>query len=90
MVMVMVDCFLPVALCFVAPLDKVNRPDKDTTRPPDVEFPIPGAPHLLIPGSVREDACEVLFRPDVDGVCLPTMLLDAILKVILVLRSFVF
>jgi len=65
----------------VAPKEKAMREDKSKGGPPDVPVPVENVGHLIIPGSVRENACEILFTPDIDGVCLPSMLLDAICKV---------
>lgn len=41
---------------------------------------------MIVPGRVRETAFEIFFEEDGDNQCLPTMILDAILKVNVDLR----
>lgn len=50
------------------------------TPPPAVKYP--GIKTFNIPGEVREKAFEVLWERDNDNLSLPTMILDAIVKVI--------
>lgn len=49
--------------------------------PPNVKYPLRGERILNVPGVARESAFEVLFEMDNDLMSVPTMLLDAILKV---------
>ena len=50
------------------------------TPPPDVKYP--GIKTFNIPGKVREKAFELLWERDNDNLSIPTMILDAIVKVI--------
>jgi len=47
---------------------------------PDVTYPVDGCTNVIIPGSLREEACEVLFQMDNDEINLATLLLDALLQ----------
>ncbi len=52
------------------------------TPPPSVDYPMDGEKIMRIPGSIREETCELLF--DCQGheeSSLASMLLDAILEV---------
>lgn len=54
---------------------------------PPVQYPLEGARVLNISGKAREMACEILYVEDNDHQCLSTMILDAIVKVNVDLRS---
>lgn len=53
--------------------------DDSPTPPPSVKYP--GKTIIEIPGYVRENAFESLWIGDGDNITIPTMILDAIIKV---------
>lgn len=72
---------IKVRTCFITTLERSAKlGTKDApTPPPDVTYP--GVKRILIPGEIREKAFEVLWERDNDNLSLPTMILDAIVKV---------
>lgn len=72
---------IKVRTCFITTLERSAKlGTKDApTSPPDVTYP--GVKRILIPGEIREKAFEVLWERDNDNLSLPTMILDAIVKV---------
>ncbi|XP_011859097.1 PREDICTED: actin-related protein 10-like, partial [Vollenhovia emeryi] len=72
---------IKVRMCFVTTLERAAKLGTEAapTPPPDVTYP--GVRRLLIPGEIREKAFEVLWERDNDNLSLPTMILDAIVKV---------
>lgn len=72
---------IKVRTCFVTTLERSTKlGTKDApTPPPDVIYP--GVRRILITGEIREKAFEVLWERDNDNLSLPTMILDAIVKV---------
>lgn len=60
--------------------NKQDRSNEPPPPPPEVLYPLTGARTLKIPGTVRELAGEVLFEKDADNLCLPTMMMDAIVQ----------
>lgn len=72
---------IKVRTCFTTTLKRSTKlGTKDApTSPPDVMYP--GVKGILIPGEIREKAFEILWERDNDNLSLPTMILDAIVKV---------
>lgn len=72
---------IKVRTCFVTTLERSAKlGSKDPPTPPtDVVYP--GVKRIVIPGEIREKAFEVLWERDNDNLSLPTMILDAIVKV---------
>lgn len=72
---------IKVRTCFVTTLERSVKLGTEAapTPPPDVIHP--GVKRILIPGEIREKAFEVLWERDNDNLSLPTMILDAIIKV---------
>lgn len=72
---------IKVRTCFVTTLERSTKlGTKDaSTLPSDVTYP--GVQRILITGEMREKAFEVLWERDNDNLSLPTMILDAIVKV---------
>lgn len=70
-----------VRTCFVTTFDRANKfnTKEEEAPPPDVKYYTNKT--ITIPGSLREKAFEVLWEKDLDNHSLPTMILDAILKV---------
>lgn len=58
------------------------RDENGLSPPPAVKYP--GVKTFEIPGFVREKAYEVLWERDNDNLSIPTMILDAIIKVSLI------
>lgn len=54
---------------------------------PSVQYPLEGSRVLNISGKIREMSCEILYDEDNDHQCLSTMILDAIVKLNVDLRS---
>lgn len=48
--------------------------------PPDVIYPLDGGKSMIIPGSLREWAPEILFESDADGRSIPSLIVDSLLK----------
>jgi len=48
--------------------------------PPDFKYYLNGSTTLMIPGSIREESCEVLFEQDNDRISVSTIILDCLLK----------
>lgn len=75
---------IKVRTCFVTTLERSAKLGTESalTPPPDVTYP--GIKRIAIPGEIRERAFEVLWERDNDNLSLPTMILDAIVKVKLI------
>jgi actin-related protein 10 len=82
---------IKIRTCFVAPFEKgielANQkvessrvPSPDSKLPCDVSYPIKGDKVLVIPGSLRESVCEVMFEMYGEEQTIPTLLMDAIIK----------
>nr|CAD7455912.1 unnamed protein product [Timema tahoe] len=71
-----------VRTCFVTTLERAKKAEEGNAPPPppDVSYSEGGLPSFNIPGTIREQAFEVLFQQDDDGNSIPTMILDSILK----------
>nr|CAD7439363.1 unnamed protein product [Timema bartmani] len=71
-----------VRTCFVTTLERAKKAEEGNAPPPppDVPYSEGGLPSFNIPGTIREQAFEVLFQQDDDGNSIPTMILDSILK----------
>jgi len=72
---------IKVRTCFVTTLERSAKlgTEDAPSPPPDVTYP--GVKRILIPGEIREKAFEILWERDNDNLSLPTMILDAIIKV---------
>lgn len=72
---------IKVQTCFVTTMDRSAKLEtKDPpTPPPSVKYY--GTRTFEIPGTVRENAFEILWERDNDNLSVPTMILDAIIKV---------
>lgn len=72
---------IKVRTCFITTRERsVKLGDEDgLSPPPAVKYP--GVKTFEIPGFVREKAYEVLWERDNDNLSIPTMILDAIIKV---------
>lgn len=73
---------IKVRTCFVTSLERsIKLLNKEPlTPPPSVKYF--GSTNINIPGELREKAYEILWARDNDNLSLPTMILDAIIKVI--------
>lgn len=81
--------FILVRCCFVTTNDRAEelyKPNSQIIACPEVKYPFEGSKKLTVPGRIRETTFEIFFEEDGDNHCLPTMILDAILKVNLDLR----
>ncbi|XP_045480443.1 actin-related protein 10 [Harmonia axyridis] len=81
---------IKVLCCFVTKKSRAIQlalPKPDIKLCPNVNYPIEGSATITIEGSIREKAYEVMFTEDNDHLCLPTMILDALMNVDLHLRS---
>ena len=67
--------------CFVTTLERSEKldTDKPPVPPPDVKYYTTRS--FQIPGTVRERAFESLWERDLDNLSIPTMVLDALIKV---------
>jgi len=72
---------IKVRTCFVTTVERSAKlgTEDAPSPPPDVTYP--GVKRILIPGEIREKAFEILWERDNDNLSLPTMILDAIVKV---------
>lgn len=72
---------IKVRSCFVTTMDRSTklRNGSGPSPPPSVKYP--GVKSFEIPGYVRENAFEILWERDNDNLTIPTMILDAIVKV---------
>jgi len=72
---------IKVRTCFVTTLERSKELGSKNapTAPPDIIYP--GIKKIVIYGKIREKAFEVLWERDNDNLSLPTMILDAIIKV---------
>lgn len=73
---------IKVRTCFVTTIERSNKlgTDDAPVAPPSVKYP--GVKTITVPGSTREKAFELLWERDNDNLSIPTMILDAIVKVI--------
>ena len=75
-----------VRVCFVTTLFRSRQIASEATAavtpPPSVSYPLSGLNNVNISGTIREQACQVLFEMDADRTSLATAVLDAILAVI--------
>ncbi|XP_044748140.1 actin-related protein 10 [Coccinella septempunctata] len=81
---------IKVRCCFVTKKERANGlalPKPNIEPCPDVDYPIEGAATMCINGAIREKTYEIMFEEDNDHLCLPTMILDALMNVDLHLRS---
>lgn len=71
---------IKVRTCFVTTLERSNKltTDEPPNPPPSVKYP--GIKTINIPGKLREEAFELLWERDNDNLCIPTMILDSIVK----------
>jgi actin-related protein 10 len=81
-----------VKTCFVTTLDRVlaRKEGKIEKECDDVIYHLKRGNKVYsirVPGIVRETAADVLFEPDEDGVSLPSLILDSILKCPIDLRK---
>ena len=71
---------IKVRTCFVTTMERSAKlGDEDFLPPPAVKYP--GARSFDISGYVREKAFQMLWERDNDNLSIPTMILDAIVKV---------
>lgn len=71
---------IKVRTCFVTTLERSEamKTEHPPIPPPDVTYP--GVKTLRIPGTIREDAYQILWERDNDNLSISTMILDAITK----------
>lgn len=72
---------IKVRTCFVTTLERSTKLGTTDAPPPPPDVTYPGIKRILIPGEIREKAFETLWERDNDNLSLPTMILDAIVKV---------
>lgn len=81
---------ITVRTCFVTPLSRARQLVDARTNdagpsppvpPPNISYLLSGNNNLILEGSIREEAAEVLFETDNEMVSLASMVLDAILAV---------
>ena len=81
---------ITVRTCFVTPLSRARQLVDARTKeagpsppvpPPAITYLLSGNSNLILEGSFREEAAEVLFETDNEMVSLASMILDAILAV---------
>ena len=79
---------ITVRTCFVTTLARARQLIEARTNeagpappvpPPAISYPLSGDRNLVLEGSVREEAAEILFETDNDMSSLATMILDSIL-----------
>lgn len=72
---------IKVRTCFVTTLERSVKlgTAEALNSPPSVKYS--AVKNINIPGEVREKAFEALWERDNDNLSIPTMILDAILKV---------
>lgn len=75
---------IKVQTCFVTTMERSCKlkTDNPPTPPPNVKYYYMSK-IFEIPGALREDAFEVLWERDNDNLSIPTMILDALIKVCL-------
>ncbi|KAK9872112.1 hypothetical protein WA026_016156 [Henosepilachna vigintioctopunctata] len=81
---------IKVRCCFVTKRSRAEQLSlsKPELGPcPEVKYPVEGNSILRVTGTIREKAYEILFDEDNDHLCLPTMILDALMKVNVDLRN---
>ena len=61
--------------------ERKQRNDDKYSPPPDVSYPLGGATILTIPGFIRENAAEIMFKQDNDRLSVSTMILNALIQV---------
>lgn len=70
--------------CFVTTLERVQKAEegKPCPSPPSVKYLVGQDSNIInVSGDIRENAFNVLFEQDADQISVPTMILDAIVKV---------
>lgn len=74
---------IKVQTCFVTTMERSAKLETDNppTPPPHVKYYTTRS--FEIPGTIREKAFETLWERDLDNLSLPTMILDALIKVML-------
>lgn len=72
---------IKVRTCFVTTLERSAKLGTENAPAPPSDVTYPGVKRILIPGEIREKAFEILWERDNDNLSLPTMILDAIVKV---------
>ena len=79
-----------VRTCFVTTLPRARQLAAARTNeagppppipPPTILYPLSGNKNLVLEGSIREEAMEILFETDNEMVSLASMVLDSILSV---------
>ncbi|KAL3267076.1 hypothetical protein HHI36_011216 [Cryptolaemus montrouzieri] len=75
---------IKVRCCFVTKKSRAQQ--LQTLKPqiemcPEIKYPVKGSTTISVCGTTREKAYEILFDEDADHLCLPTMILDALMKV---------
>lgn len=79
-----------VSCCFVtlqSRSEQLALSKPDIKFAPEVKYPIGGSDMITISGTTREKVFEILYEEDNDHLCLSTMILDAISKVDVHLRT---
>ncbi|XP_078046717.1 actin-related protein 10 [Augochlora pura] len=71
---------IKVRTCFVTTLERSNKLGTEEALVPPPAVTYHGVKNIIIPGEVREKAYEILWQRDRDNLCIPAMILDAILK----------
>lgn len=72
---------IKVRTCFVTTLERSAKLGTADAPASPLDVTYPGIKRIVIPGEIREKAFEVLWERDNDNLSLPTMILDAIVKV---------
>lgn len=74
---------IKIKSCFVTTLERskqIQEKNSELKSPPDFKYYLNGSTTLMIPGSIREESCEVLFEQDNDRISVSTIILDCLLK----------
>ncbi|KAK7002514.1 Actin-related protein 10, partial [Halocaridina rubra] len=79
---------IKVRTCFVTTMErsqrllnnKYDRSVEPPPPPPSVKYPISGSRIIIVPGTVRELATEILFEQDEDHLSVASMILDALMQ----------
>lgn len=72
---------IKVRTCFVTTLERSKKLGTEDAPAPPPAVKYPSIKSVTILGEIREKAYEVLWERDNDNLSIPTMILDAIVKV---------
>lgn len=70
-----------VRTCFVTTMERAKKLNTEDAPAPPPSVKYFTSESFMIPGETREKVFEVLWERDMDNLSLPTMILNAIIKV---------